>query len=94
MSALGRYCLGFKHCVVVIVLDAAQARRTIILSLVNDPPTGTSVVDDPAKATGVPPLFVLELLKDLERQGYLGLSLTLGRGSRVYSISPALRRLI
>ena len=85
---------GFDRCADMIVPDAEQARQTINLTLVNEPPTGIRVVDDLAEATNTPPLFVLEYLKHLEGQGYLGLSLTLGGFSRVYGISPALRRLV
>lgn len=86
--------LGFSRCTDALVPDAAQVRQKIILSLVNNPPTSASVVHYFAEATGTSRLFVSEFLKRLDRQGFLGFSVTMGGFSRVHSISPTLRRLI
>jgi hypothetical protein len=86
--------LGFNRVVDMVVPGTEQARQTIVLTLVNEPPTGTSAAEALAEATGTPLLFVVEYLKQLSSRGYLGLSQAIGGSSRVHSISPALGRLV
>ena len=85
---------GFSRVVDTVVPGAKQARQAIVLTLVNEPPTGERAADALAEATGTPLLFVVEYLKQLDSRGYLGFSQTLGGFSRVHSVSPALGRLV
>lgn len=85
---------GFRVVADTIVMGAESARGRIIAFLVNTPPDSTTVIDDLAGLTGTPPLFVQEFLEALQAQGYLTFRRGSGGSSRVFSISPSLKRLL
>ena len=84
---------AFLKGVDAVVPGAEAARRQVIASLVNNPPAGDRQVHELAVLTGTPYLFVLEFLKQLERQGEVEVSEYLG-GSSPVTISPTLKRLL
>jgi hypothetical protein len=84
---------AFRKGVDAVVPGAEAARRQVIAALVNDPPAGDRQVHELAMLTGTPYLFVLEFLKQLERQGEVEVSEYLGGFSRI-TVSPTLKRLL
>jgi hypothetical protein len=84
---------AFRLGVDAVVPGAEAARRQVIAALVNDPPAGDRPVHELAALTGTPVLFVVQFLKQLERQGHVQVSQSLGGFSRI-TVSPTLKRLL
>jgi hypothetical protein len=84
---------AFQKGIDAVVPGAEAARRQVIAALVNDPPAGDRPVHELAVLTGMPYLFVLQFLKQLERRGEVQVSEFLGGASQI-TISPTLRRLL
>jgi hypothetical protein len=84
---------AFRQGVDAVVPGAEAARREVIAALVNNPPAGDRQVHELAALTGKPTLFVVQFLKQLERQGDVQVSQYLGGFSRI-TVSPTLRRLL
>lgn len=83
----------FRQGADAVVPGAEVARRQIITTLVNDPPTSDRPVHELATLTGTPVLFVLQFLKQLERQGDVLVSQFAGGFSRI-TVRPTLKRLL
>jgi len=84
---------AFQKGIDAVIPGAEAARRQVIVALVNDPPAGDRQVHELAVLTGMPYLFVLQFLKELERRGEVKVSEFLG-GSSEITVSPTLRRLL
>jgi len=84
---------AFRQGVDAVVPGAEIARREVIATLVNNPPTGDRQVHELAALTGKPALFVVQFLEQLERQGDVQVSQYLGGFSRI-TVRPTLKRLL
>jgi len=84
---------AFQRGVDAVVPGAEAARRQVIAALVNDPPASDRPVHELAGLTGKPVLFIVQFLKQLERQGDVQVSQYLGGTSRI-TVSPTLKRLL
>jgi hypothetical protein len=84
---------AFRRGVDAVILGAGAARRQVITVLVNDPPASDRPVHELARLTGTPVLFIVQFLKQLERQGDVRVSQYLGGSARI-SVSPTLKRLL
>jgi hypothetical protein len=84
---------AFRAGIDAVVPGADAARRQVIATLVNDPPAGDRPVRELAVLTGTPYLFVLQFLKQLEKQGEVEVSEFAGGSSRI-TVSPTLKRLL
>ena len=84
---------AFRRGVDAVVPGAEAARRQVIAVLVNDPPASDRPVHELAGLTGKPVLFIVQFLKQLERQGDVQVSQYLGGSSRI-TVSPTLKRLL
>jgi hypothetical protein len=85
---------GYRAGIGTVIPNAQEHRRAVIAELVNDRPTGDRVIDDLAARTETPPLVVEQTLKDLQGEGKLSYTRSIGGGSRLSSVSPTLRRLL
>lgn len=84
---------AFQRGVDGVVPDAEAARKQIIATLVNDPPSGDQPVIDLVESSGKPFLFVLQFLRQLEAKGYLQLRPSAGARARI-NVNPTLKRLL
>ena len=84
---------AFQKGIDAVVPGAEAARRQVIAALVNDSPAGDRPVHELAVLTGMPYLFILQFLKQLERRGEVKVSEFLG-GSSEITVSPTLKRLL
>lgn len=84
---------AFRRGVDAVVPGAEAARRQVITVMVNDPPAGDRPLHELAGLTGKPVLFIVQFLKQLERQGHVRVSQYLGGFSRI-TVSPTLKRLL
>ncbi|MDX2545421.1 TIR domain-containing protein [Streptomyces sp. WI04-05B] len=83
---------GFAAGLPALISDVEVVHQRIIAAIVNDPPSGDRIIDDLAQRTGASRVVVDELLNELEWEGQLSVSRTLGNHSRLQSVSPTLRR--
>ncbi|MEH0575666.1 toll/interleukin-1 receptor domain-containing protein [Streptomyces sp. B21-108] len=83
---------GYSAGIQAVMPDIDECRRRVIALLVNDPPTGNRIMHDLADSANVPLLVVRELLEELQLQGLLSYSLTMGDHTRLNNVSPTLRR--
>jgi hypothetical protein len=84
---------AFQRGVDAVVPGAEAARRQVIAVLVNDPPASDRPVQELAGLTSKPVLFIVQFLKQLERQGDVQVIEYLGGSSRI-TVSPTLKRLL
>jgi predicted transcriptional regulator len=84
---------AFQKGIDAVVPGAEAARQQVIVALVNDPPAGDRPVHELAVLTGMPYLFVLQFLKQLEKRGEVQVREFLG-GSSEITVSPTLKRLV
>ncbi|MEY9997472.1 hypothetical protein ABIE67_009591 [Streptomyces sp. V4I8] len=85
---------GYRAGIATVLPKVEEHRRAVIAELVNDQPTGSTVIDDLAARTETPPLVVEQFLNDLQDQGLLSYRRYLGSSSQLHSVSPTLRRLL
>jgi DNA-binding IscR family transcriptional regulator len=84
---------GYETGIGAVIPDVERIRRQVISALVNEPPTGESVVEELAKQFDAPILVVEQILESLREQNLISRIRTLG-GDSVTRVSPTLRRRI
>ncbi|ORT59168.1 hypothetical protein BKD26_14240 [Streptomyces sp. CB03238] len=86
---LTRY--GYDEGVAGVFPGVEEHHQAIIAELVNNPPTSNQIIEDLAERTASPALVVDQLLRDLQDEGKVSVSWSMG-SSRIHSVSPTLRR--
>lgn len=84
---------GYETGIGAVIPDVERIRRQVISALVNELPTGESVVEELAKQFDAPILVVEQILEGLREQNLISRIRTLG-GDSVTRVSPTLRRRI
>jgi hypothetical protein len=84
---------GYETGIEAVIHDVERIRRQVISALINEPPTGESVVEELAKQFDAPILVVEQILESLREQNLISHIRTLG-GDSVTRVSPTLRRRI
>ena len=94
LHQVGLNLVGYAAVIDQVYPEHQEALLGIIAALVNDPPTGIKIIDDPADRTGTPRLVVDQTLRALEEQHYVAVIRTMGNHSRLHAVSPTLKRLL